>query len=81
MHQSHVWTAAADVFSFGLVLCELVTGIEPFHDYDDGDAVMRALLRGERPYLPDDPTATKVLWGQCWSLCIRSVLVFVKGGG
>lgn len=44
-------TSAVDVFAFGVLLCELHTGVIPFREYEYED-VKRAVCRGQRTPLP-----------------------------
>lgn len=61
-----------DVFSFGMVLCELVLGEYPFeHDSagapSDSDAFDEAIVRGLRPPIPDYcAPELKDLIEECW---------------
>ena len=59
----------ADVYSFSIVLWELLTALEPFKGLHPMQ-VMRAVDRGERPPVPPSPECPPdyvALMRQCWS--------------
>ena len=64
------WTAACDVYSFGLLLYEVAYQVKAFSDYSIGLHALFAAVRGERPAqelprsLPGEPTAE--LMCRCW---------------
>ena len=45
-----------DVFSFGMLLFELLTGQRPFESLTSGQEVNRAILQRERPQIEDGNT-------------------------
>eukprot|EP01126_Amoeba_proteus_P053096 TRINITY_DN6457_c0_g1_i3.p1 TRINITY_DN6457_c0_g1~~TRINITY_DN6457_c0_g1_i3.p1 ORF type:complete len:308 (-),score=64.17 TRINITY_DN6457_c0_g1_i3:52-975(-) len=57
-----------DVYSFGLILWEIWTGIEPFQDYEDYDEFFIAItIQDQRPPLPTDaPVSFNTLMSSCW---------------
>ena len=60
------FTQASDVYSFGLVLWEILSGTQPYKHFKSQDAIRAAVLSGERPLFPHswqnlDPHST---WGQ-----------------
>ena len=62
-------TKESDCYALGMVILEVLSGQTPF-PHDNGVAVMRKVLDGERPERPEEVWFTDDLWGalkQCWS--------------
>ncbi|KAG0582470.1 hypothetical protein KC19_3G062400 [Ceratodon purpureus] len=56
-----------DVYSFGMVCFEILTGEVPFQSTSSPNAVKRMVLDGKRPILPNDcPNYLKDLIQSCW---------------
>ncbi|CAN6812400.1 unnamed protein product [Brassica oleracea] len=59
----------ADVYSFGLVLWEMVAGAIPYEDMNPIQAAFAVVHKNIRPAVPGDcPAAMKALIEQCWSV-------------
>ncbi|CAH8261753.1 unnamed protein product [Arabidopsis lyrata] len=59
----------ADVYSFGLVLWEMVAGAIPYEDMNPIQAAFAVVHKNIRPAIPGDcPVAMKALIEQCWSV-------------
>ncbi|XP_072042860.1 uncharacterized protein [Amphiura filiformis] len=57
----------SDVFSFGIVVWEIVTTEIPFFMIIGDFKIMRAICDGKRPEIPDDcPSELKYLMQSCW---------------
>jgi serine/threonine protein kinase len=68
-------TRESDIWSFGMLALELLTGSVPFLNIVLDPGVMMALLKGERPPPPGPESVTQGLdnrlWqylNQCWDL-------------
>lgn len=61
------YNASVDVYAFGVLLCELFSGEQPYYGYDYTD-LRRKVPLGERPELPrfDTPEDIRQLIKQCW---------------
>ncbi|KAK8642122.1 hypothetical protein V6N13_011481 [Hibiscus sabdariffa] len=58
-----------DVYSFGLMLCEMVAGTIPYEDMNPIQAAFAVVNKNLRPVIPKDcPPAMRALIEQCWSL-------------
>lgn len=56
----------ADVYSFGMVCYEVITGALPFSSIS-GQSVVKKVLNGDRPQLPDHlPNELRLLIEECW---------------
>ncbi|KAK7281881.1 hypothetical protein RIF29_10229 [Crotalaria pallida] len=61
-------TKKVDVYSFGIVLWELLTGLTPFHNMTPEQAAYAVSHKNERPPLPSEcPWALSDLINRCWS--------------
>lgn len=58
-----------DVYSFGLILWELVAGTIPYEDMNPIQAAFAVVNKNLRPVIPGDcPSPLRALIEQCWSL-------------
>ena len=63
-----VYASPCDVYSFAMLLYEMLTLSEPFHQYTPVDAALAVATRGERPPLPPLPEqGLTQLIESCWS--------------
>ncbi|KAF8378291.1 hypothetical protein HHK36_029630 [Tetracentron sinense] len=61
-------TRKVDVYSYGIVLWELLTALTPFHDMTPEQAAFAVCKKNERPPLPAScPMAFSHLISRCWS--------------
>ncbi|KAK7412353.1 hypothetical protein VNO78_03808 [Psophocarpus tetragonolobus] len=57
-----------DVYSFGLILWEMLTGTIPYEDMNPIQAAFAVVNKNSRPVIPSDcPAAMRALIEQCWS--------------
>jgi Protein tyrosine and serine/threonine kinase len=62
------YNASADVYSFGILLQELLTGEKPFCGYSSGKHMSLVVMGGERPRVDSHwPMALQHLIKRCWS--------------
>lgn len=58
-----------DVYSFGLILWEMLTGTIPYEDMTPIQAAFAVVNKNSRPIIPSNcPPAMRALIEQCWSL-------------
>ncbi|KAK8457402.1 hypothetical protein SEVIR_3G180400v4 [Setaria viridis] len=68
MYKHKPYGRKVDVYSFGLLLWELVTGSLPFEDMTPLQAAFAVVNKNLRPVIPSScPAAVKFLIEQCWS--------------
>eukprot|EP01087_Luapelamoeba_hula_P004455 TRINITY_DN1440_c0_g1_i1.p1 TRINITY_DN1440_c0_g1~~TRINITY_DN1440_c0_g1_i1.p1 ORF type:complete len:583 (+),score=93.31 TRINITY_DN1440_c0_g1_i1:402-2150(+) len=62
-------TAKSDVYSYGLVMWEILTGLYPFQQYTNlGQLTMAVHIKGERPPIPNNcDSVYSRLMQQCWA--------------
>lgn len=67
MIQHRPYTHKVDVYSFGIVLWELITGLLPFQNMTAVQAAFAVVNRGFRPSIPADcPPALADIMTRCW---------------
>jgi len=66
--QGKILNEKTDVYSFAIVLWEMLTGKEPFEEHSSYEVFVHAVcVKDERPQLPDDMhTTLKTLLTECW---------------
>lgn len=67
MIQHRPYTQKVDVYSFGIVLWELLTGMVPFQNMTAVQAAFAVVNRGVRPSIPNDclPVLSNIMT-RCW---------------
>ena len=65
--QNSIYTLKADVYSFGLVVWEIVTGQLPFSDFEPAAAAAQMAYHQQRPMISEScPKAIAVVISTCW---------------
>jgi len=60
-------SAAADVYSYGIMMWELLTGQVAFTGWQWGAIIENVALSGQRPPIPEDaPEDYRLLMERCW---------------
>lgn len=69
MIQRRPYTQKVDVYSFGIVLWELITGMLPYQNLTDLNAAFAVVNKGIRPAIPDDclPVLSEIMT-RCWDV-------------
>ena len=66
------YTEKADVYSFGIILWELLVRVKPFDEFEEAHSqfvtvLEDAIVKGLRPNIPPDcPKAYRELIEECW---------------
>jgi predicted Ser/Thr protein kinase len=61
------YTEASDIYSFGMVLWEIVTGKQPYADKKEADIISYVVDKGQRETFPAEmPDVYQKLIQQCW---------------
>lgn len=69
MIKHKVYGRKVDVYSFGLVLWEMVTGTIPYEEMTPIQAAFAVVNKNSRPVIPTNcPASLRALIEQCWSL-------------
>ncbi|XP_046802261.1 serine/threonine-protein kinase STY17-like [Lucilia cuprina] len=62
------YTEKCDVFSWGIVLWEIIAREKPFKDFDNAFCILWKIHKGERPPpIPDLPESITQLMNSCWA--------------
>ncbi|CAN6832619.1 unnamed protein product [Brassica oleracea] len=77
MIQHRTYNQKVDVYSFGIVLWELITGQLPFQNMTAVQAAFAVVNRGVRPTIPNDclPALTEIMT-RCWDGNAQSLYLF-----
>lgn len=67
-HRSEVYDESCDVYSYGMILWEMLTKEVPFENLQPVQIIYFVAMKGERPIMPDDtPLPLANLIRSCWS--------------
>ncbi|KDO28392.1 TKL/DRK protein kinase [Saprolegnia parasitica CBS 223.65] len=65
--QGHRFAEGCDIFSFGIIVWEVVSWSEPYPDMSSKDVMRNVAMNGLRPAIPEScPPDLGLLLGQCW---------------
>ncbi|XP_050125100.1 integrin-linked protein kinase 1-like isoform X3 [Malus sylvestris] len=71
IYKDEIFTKSVDAYSFGLILYEMVEGLQPFHPKPMEEAAKLMCLEGKRPQLRTKskgyPPVVKELIEECWN--------------
>ncbi|KAJ7157589.1 hypothetical protein C8R43DRAFT_403135 [Mycena crocata] len=70
---STIWTEHTDVYSFSMVMLEILSGLQPYHHLPTEHTVLMHIVRGEKPIRThlDHQVVTNRIWRfltSLWSL-------------
>lgn len=66
--ESNTVTGKSDVYSYGMLLWEMLTGQQPYASYSPVQAALGVAVHGMRPTIPDTTfLPLKCLIEQCWA--------------
>ena len=67
-HRNEVISPAVDVYSYGVMLWEMLTHGIPFEGRDPVQIIYAVAMKGERPVIPEGtPSALETLIERCWA--------------
>ena len=67
-HRNEVISTAVDVYSYGVMLWEMLTRGIPFEGRDPVQIIYAVAMKGERPTIPEGtPSALEALIERCWA--------------
>ncbi|PKC67153.1 kinase-like protein [Rhizophagus irregularis] len=62
------FTMKSDIYSFGMIMYEMITSLPPYHDYNWDENLLRDICDGIRPKIPEGiPNCYIELMTKCWS--------------
>lgn len=66
--QGQPYTQASDIYSFGMIMYEIITGLPPFHEYAHDPALGARICTGSRPQFQIKiPQLLEDLIKRCWN--------------
>ncbi|XP_071700207.1 serine/threonine-protein kinase STY13-like [Rutidosis leptorrhynchoides] len=68
MIQRRTYTQKVDVYSFGIVLWELITGMLPYQNLKDVQVAFSVVYKGLRPIIPDECLPIRKIMTCCWDV-------------
>ncbi|RIB20091.1 kinase-like domain-containing protein, partial [Gigaspora rosea] len=62
-----LYTQAADIYSFGILMWEILTGLKPFGEFAHDSSLIKRVYSGSRPEIPSNtPKLYSDLMQKCW---------------
>ncbi|OHT05790.1 hypothetical protein TRFO_26388 [Tritrichomonas foetus] len=68
LYDNYKYGYKVDVYAFGMIVYEVLTGIEPFHEISNPNSIPLKVCNGVRPDIPSFiPKSFRSLIRQCWA--------------